>query len=119
MKTSLAAKHSLWIGAFVAITTIAMGVFLVREASRAKHGALVRHGAESAAIVGDRSRQAIYAGDRKQLQSSLAGLAAAPVVAYARILGAEGELLASRVMREGIVLPETQRPDPRAAVGPR
>jgi signal transduction histidine kinase/CheY-like chemotaxis protein len=119
VKTSLAAKHSLVIGALVTITTIAMGVFVVREASRSKHRALLRHGVEFAAIVGDRSREPIYAGDREQLQSSLAGLAAAPVVAYARILGAEGEILASRVMREGIVLPKPNRPDPRAAAGPR
>ncbi|MEE8475421.1 MAG: Hpt domain-containing protein, partial [Myxococcota bacterium] len=99
--------------------TLTMGFFVVREASRAKHDALLQRGAEFAAIVADRSREAIYLGDHEQLRSSLAGLAAAPVVAYARILGPDRELLASRTMRDGIVLPEPQRPDPKAAVGPR
>ena len=41
MKTSLAARHSLLIGAFVAITTLTIGGFVARETSRAKHEALV------------------------------------------------------------------------------
>ncbi len=41
MRANRAAKHSLLIGAFVAITAIAMGVFVVREALQAQHGALV------------------------------------------------------------------------------
>ncbi len=119
MKTNLAAKHILVIGSLVVIATVAMGGFLVREASKTSHRALVRHAAEIAAILGDGHGAAIYARDREQLRSALAGLAAAPVVAYARIIGTEGELLASRVLRENIAPPEPNLAGPPEAAGIR
>ncbi len=115
---SLSTKHSLLMGVLVSITTIATGAFVVREASDAKRGALARHGAEIAAIVGDQSRTAVYTADREQLRSSLAGLAAAPVVAYAQIIDSQGELLA-QVMREGMVLATPDRPQGPVALRPR
>ena len=118
MRVNLAAKHSLLIGVLVAITTIVMGTFLVRETSRDKYEALIQRGAEIAATVGATERAAIYLGDREQLAASLSGLAATSVVAYARVFGPNNNLLATRVMREGVPLPADHRPDQRAASGP-
>ena len=89
MKATLATKHSLLIGAAVAIATVGMATFVVRDATQAKRHALMRHGAEIAEIVAEQAPKAIYARDRARLDVSLAGLTAAPVIAYARILDAQ------------------------------
>ena len=119
MKMTLAAKHSLLIGAVIAIIAFGMAVFVVREASRAKRDELLRHGAEIAAIIGDQQRGAISTGDSGPLNASLAGLAAAPIVAYARVVDSQGGVLASHTRHEDMVLPRPNRPDPNAALAPR
>ncbi len=119
MNMSLAAKYSLLIGTVVAISTLGVAGFVVREASNVKSQDLLRHASELASIVGDHQRRAIYTGDSKSLGAALASLAESPAVAYARIVDRQGRVLASRAIHEGVSLPLPDPPRPNAAIAPR
>jgi signal transduction histidine kinase/DNA-binding response OmpR family regulator len=105
MRTSLAAKFNIVVGALTALTAIGMGGALVHQISMDKRRGLVQSGAEIAEMIGEAGRHAAYTGNREQAQKLLAGLAVTPDVAYARILRADGSALASEVMREGLSPP--------------
>jgi two-component system sensor histidine kinase/response regulator len=119
VKMNLATKHSFLVSVSVVIATVGTGIYVVQDAARSKRHALMRHGAEIAKIVADQEPEAIYARDLARLNVSLSGLTAAPLIAYARFLDARGNPLASRAMRDGMVLPEPDRLDGSSMDGPR
>ncbi len=106
MQLSLASKINLAIGALTALTTIVLGILLFNVLSEVKERALVQRGAEIAEIIGDASRRAAYTGNREEAHTALAGLAARPNVAYARILAADGTTLAAHVVEKEMALPQ-------------
>jgi signal transduction histidine kinase/CheY-like chemotaxis protein len=107
IRASLGTKFNLVVSLMIAITTIAMGGFLVRQASIADHRALARGGHEIAEMVAHQSRYPIYTERREELREILAGLRAHPDVAYARIISAKGATLASKVFRQDLPVPES------------
>jgi len=110
MHLSLASKINLVIGALTALTTGVLGVLLFDVVSDVKQAALLQRGTEIAEIIGDSSRHAAYTGNREQARDALAGIAARPNVAYARILAADGTTLAARVLQKGMALPQPYAP---------
>ena len=100
IRASLGTKFNLVVSLMIAVTTIAMGGFLVRQASIEDRHALARGGHEIGEMVAHQSRYPIYTERREELGEILAGLRAHPDVAYARIISASGATLASKVLLE-------------------
>ena len=111
IRASLGAKFDLVVGLMIAITTIAMGAFFLRQASDADHRSLKREGREIGAMVAHQSRYPIYTESREELREILAGLSAHPDVAYARIISAKGATLASKVFRQELAVPKIAMDD--------
>ena len=111
MSLSFSAKINVTIGVLSAATAIAVGVLLVALVSEDKERGLAQRGVEAATIIGASVGRAAYAGNSEEVHVALAGLAALPHVAYARILAADGTTVGAKVMLEGIALPPSYPPE--------
>jgi signal transduction histidine kinase/DNA-binding response OmpR family regulator len=107
IRASLGTKFNLVVSLTIAITTIAMGGFLVQQASIADHRSLAREARELGEFFTDTATYEIYTERREDLREILAGLRAHPDVAYARIISAKGATLASKVFRQDLPVPES------------
>ncbi|MCX9156226.1 EAL domain-containing protein [Niveibacterium sp. 24ML] len=95
----IAAKLSLLAVSTILLTSLAIGVAVIRTQSRLSYAALQAHGEAVVAMLSESSEFPLYSGNQEALSQLLAGLSSNDDVTYAAFYGTDGKLLVERQFR--------------------